>query len=366
MADVDAQQLALLVASVRDYAIFLLDPTGRIASWNAGAEHIKGYRAEEVIGRHFSIFYTEVDRERDHPRHELEVAVREGRFEEEGWRVRKDGGRFWASVVITALRDDRSELVGFAKVTRDLTDRRRAEQELRATNARLAAGNKELDRFASVAAHDLREPLHTVAGFTELLLADLGDQLDARHAGYLAHVAQAARRMTDLVDDLLEFARGSAGTPGPAPVRVDVASAVRAISAELTAAIEQRGVRVDVELADGTVVLAQDRDVNAVLRNLMSNAVKFAGPEAPRVVVRSERADRAWHIEVLDNGIGIDPAQRPRVFQAFHRLHSAEEYPGTGLGLAIAQRVVERHGGTIGVDSSVGEGSRFWFTLPAA
>jgi signal transduction histidine kinase len=103
-----------------------------------------------------------------------------------------------------------------------------------------------------------------------------------------------------------------------------------------------------------------------VLRNLMSNAVKFAGPEAPRVVVRSERADRAWHIEVLDNGIGIDPAQRPRVFQAFHRLHSAEEYPGTGLGLAIAQRVVERHGGTIGVDSSVGEGSRFWFTLPAA
>jgi PAS domain S-box-containing protein len=354
------------VASVRDYAIFLLDPTGRIASWNAGAEHIKGYRAEEVIGREFSIFYTEVDRERDHPRHELEVAVREGRFEEEGWRVRKDGGRFWASVVITALRDDRSELVGFAKVTRDLTDRRRAEEELRATNARLAASNKELDRFASVAAHDLREPLHTVAGFTELLRADLGDQLDARHAGYLAHVAQAARRMTDLVDDLLEYARGSAGTPGPAPVRVDVASAVRAISAELTAAIEQRGVRVDVELADGTVVLAQDRDVNAVLRNLMSNAVKFAGPEAPRVVVRSERADRAWHIEVLDNGIGIDPAQRPRVFQAFHRLHSAEEYPGTGLGLAIAQRVVERHGGTIGVDSSVGEGSRFWFTLPAA
>jgi PAS domain S-box-containing protein len=366
MADVDAQQLALLVSSVRDYAIFLLDPSGRIVSWNAGAEHIKGYRAEEVIGRSFSIFYTEPDRERDHPGYELEVALREGRFEEEGWRVRKDGTQFWAGVVITAVRDGRGELVGFAKVTRDLTDRRRADEELRAINARLTASNQELDRFASVAAHDLREPLHTVAGFTELLRADLADQLDERHAGYLAHVAQAARRMTDLVDDLLEFARGTAGAPGPAPVRVDVASAVRAISAELTAAIEHRGVRVDVELADGTVVLAQDRDVNAVLRNLMSNAVKFAGPEAPRVVVRSERADRTWHIEVLDNGIGIDPAQRPQVFQAFHRLHSAEEYPGTGLGLAIAQRVVERHGGTIGVDSSVGEGSRFWFTLPAA
>jgi PAS domain S-box-containing protein len=366
MADVDAQQLALLVASVRDYAIFLLDPTGRIVSWNAGAEHIKGYRAEEIIGRNFSVFYTEPDRQRDHPGYELEVALREGRFEEEGWRVRKDGTQFWASVVITAVRDHDGELVGFAKVTRDLTDRRRAEQELLAANARLAASNKELDRFASVAAHDLREPLHTVAGFTELLRADLGDQLDERHAGYLTHVAHAARRMTDLVDDLLEFARGSAGTPRVAPVRVDVASAVRAVSAELTAAIEQRGVRVDVELADGTVVLAQDRDVNAVLRNLMSNAVKFAGPEAPRVVVRSQRADRAWHIEVLDNGIGIDPAQRPQVFRAFHRLHTAEEYPGTGLGLAIAQRVVERHGGTIGVDSSVGEGSRFWFTLPAA
>jgi PAS domain S-box-containing protein len=365
MADVDAQQLALLVASVRDYAIFLLTPEGRIASWNRGAEHIKGYRAEEVIGREFSIFYTEADRARDHPRDELEIAEREGSYEEEGWRVRKDGTRFWANVVITAMRDAEGTLTGFAKVTRDLTERRAAEQELRQANARLLAGNRELDRFASVAAHDLREPLHTVAGFLELLEADLAGSLDARQAGYLEHVVQAARRMSDLVDDLLEFARHSAGTSSPKPVRVDVGTVAQAVCGELRGAIHQRGTRVDVDLADGTIVLAHHRDVAAVLRNLMSNAVKFAGTDDPHVVVRSRRVDCAWQVDVVDNGIGIDATQRPQIFQAFHRLHSAAEYPGTGLGLAIAQRVVERHGGTIGVDSTAGEGSRFWFTLPA-
>jgi PAS domain S-box-containing protein len=362
----DAQQLALMVASVRDYAIFLLDPEGNVATWNAGAEAIKGYAAREIIGRHFSVFYTDADRERDHPGYELAVARKEGRFEEEGWRLRKDGTRFWASVVITALRHGDGTLVGFGKVTRDLTERRAGEQALREANARLQASNHELERFASVAAHDLREPLHTVAGFAELLSHDLDGQLDARHATFLAHMTDAVRRMGDLVEDLLEYARGTAGASRPEPVRVDVATSVAAVRAELAGAIERRSVRLDVELADGTVVLAQDRDVNAVLRNLLSNAVKFAAVAAPRVSVRSARVNGAWQIDVIDNGIGIDPGQRPRIFQAFHRLHSAAEYPGTGLGLAIAQRVVERHGGTIGVDSTVGEGSRFWFTLPAA
>src|SRR3954449_12035369 len=366
MAEADAQQLALLVASVRDYAIFLLDTEGHILTWNPGAENIKGYTAAEVIGRHFSLFYTDEDRARDHPAHELEVAVREGRFEEEGWRVRKDGGRFWASVVITALRDPSGTLVGFGKVTRDLSERREADEQLHAANARLSASNQELDRFASVAAHDLREPLHTINGFVELLQVDLEGVLDERQTGYLELMADATRRMSDLVEDLLEYARGSSGATRPEPVRVDVETAVRAIRAELAGAIERRGARLDVQLAEGTVVLAQERDVNAVLRNLLSNAVKFGGDPEPHVTVRSERIDGAWQVEVLDNGMGIDPAQRPRIFQAFHRLHTAAEYPGTGLGLAIAQRVVERHGGTIGVDSTVGQGSRFWFTLPAA
>src|SRR4051794_29040963 len=125
-----ADQLRLLVEAVVDYAIFMLDPDGHVATWNAGAERIKGYTAAEIIGEHFSRFYTEPDRARNHPAHELEIAERDGRYEEEGWRVRKDGGRFWASVVITAVRDEDSRLVGFGKVTRDLTNRRAAEQEL--------------------------------------------------------------------------------------------------------------------------------------------------------------------------------------------------------------------------------------------
>src|SRR3954452_22723627 len=154
--DVDrARQLRLLIDSVADYAIFLLEIDGRVATWNPGAERIKGYKANEIIGRHFSTFYTDVDRDRRYPEHELEVAAEVGRFEDEGWRVRKDGTQFWANVVITAIRDETGELVGFGKVTRDLTDRRRRETELQ--------------RFAAMAAHDLAEPLRTVAGFAELL-----------------------------------------------------------------------------------------------------------------------------------------------------------------------------------------------------
>jgi PAS domain S-box-containing protein len=363
--DGQADQIAALVNSVRDYAIFLLDPTGCIVTWNAGAENLKGYTAQEAVGRHFSMFYTEEDRARRHPEHELEIAEREGSYEEEGWRVRQDGTQFWANVVITAVRDDDGGLAGFAKVTRDLTDRRAGEHALRRANEDLRTSNQELDRFASVAAHDLREPLHTIAGFTDLLRDEVGAGLEPRHQAYFDHVVSAVGRMTDLVDDLLEYAR-SGVLDTPAGVSVDIGRALDGVRAELAAAIERRGVRLAVEVAPGTLVRAEARDVSAALRNLLSNAVKFSDPESPQVTVRSAPVDGGWQVEVIDNGMGIDPAQRRKVFQAFQRLHSAADYPGTGLGLAIAQRVIERHGGAIGLDSSVGAGSRFWFTLPGA
>src|SRR5438034_838846 len=164
------RQLAVLVNQATDYAIFVLDPDGHILSWNAGAQHLKGYEAEEIIGRHFSIFYSPEDRARNHPDYELDVAVREGRYEEEGWRLRKDGTRFWASVTITAVRDEEGRLTGFAKVTRDLTERRRTQRELEGVVEELRLANEELDRFAAVAAHDMTDPLRTISGFAEFLL----------------------------------------------------------------------------------------------------------------------------------------------------------------------------------------------------
>ena len=363
-SNVELDQFRRLVLSVRDYAIFLLDAGGHITTWNAGAEHAKGYTAEEIIGQHFSVFYTDEDRARDHPGDELRIARETGRYEEEGWRVRKDGSRFWASVAITAVRDDAGALSGYAKVTRDLTERRAADRALHEANERLRRSNQELERFAAVAAHDLQEPLRTIAGFSGLLTERHGDQLDATARKYVDHIAAAAERMSHLVDDLLGYAR--AAEPSGARVDSGLADAVAAVREELRVTIEQRGAEVAVEVPAGTHVRAEARDVEAVLRNLLSNAVKFADADAPRVTVVAEPVEGSVRVVVTDNGIGIDPADRPRLFLPFQRLHSAADYEGTGLGLAIAQRVVERNGGAIGVDSMVGEGSRFWFTLPAA
>jgi PAS domain S-box-containing protein len=359
-----ARELALLVESVRDYAIFLLDPSGYITTWNTGAQHLKGYEADEAIGRHFSVFYTEKDRARGHPAFELEVATRAGRYEEEGWRVRKDGTQFWANVVLTAVREADGSLLGFAKVTRDLTARRAAEAALLAANAHLARKNRELDRFAAVAAHDLQEPLRTMAGFAQILQERYAAALDEDGRTYLGYVSSAVGRMGRLVDDLLGYAK--AGEEAPAAGAVDLAAAARTVVSELQAAIEARGADVVLEVDAALVVRAHPRDVDSVLRNLMSNAVKFTDPDDPRVVVRSTPVEGSVRVDVIDNGIGVDPAHRPRLFRPFQRLHSAADYPGTGLGLAIAQRVVERNGGTIGVDSTAGQGSRFWFTLPTA
>src|SRR4051794_9610492 len=169
-ANAELEQFRLMVSGVRDYAIFALDAGGHIRRWNEGARGIRGYGEDGAVGRHFSMFYTAEDRASEHPAHELDIAAREGRFEEEGWRVRKDGTRFWASVVITALRSEHGTLIGYAKVTRDLTERREAELALR-------AANEELERFASTAAHDLVEPLHTIVGLADLLERRHGEAL---------------------------------------------------------------------------------------------------------------------------------------------------------------------------------------------
>jgi PAS domain S-box-containing protein len=363
-AEQQLEQFRRLVLSVRDYAIFLLDREGRITTWNLGAQHANGYTAEEIVGRHFSVFYTEEDRARDHPAEELRIAAQVGRYEEEGWRVRKDGSRFWATVVITAVRDDDGELLGFAKVTRDLTERREAERAVREANERLRRTNRELDRFASVAAHDLQEPLRTIGGFSGLLADRYADALDDTGRGWLGHITKGVERMSRLVDDLLAFARSADDLRAEAGA-VAVGDAVASVLAELRATIGDHATRVDVDIAPDAHVRAQPRDVEAALRNLLSNAVKFADPDAPHVVVRAQGVEGQVRVEVVDNGIGIDPVDRPRVFQPFQRLSSGADHPGTGLGLAIAQRVVERNGGAIGVDSTVGAGSRFWFTLPA-
>jgi PAS domain S-box-containing protein len=359
----DERQLALLVASVRDYAIFMLDPSGYIRTWNAGAHHLKGYEAEEIIGRHFSTFYTDVDRERDHPAHELEIAIREGRYEEEGWRVRKDGTTFWASVTITAVHDHDGELTGFAKVTRDLTERKRSEDALQDAIEELRLANAELDRFASIAAHDMADPLRTISGFAEVLAEQSVTPEESRE--FAQHILDSSLRLSGMLDGLLAYAR--AGRPGAGSEPVAIATVAEQAVADLAGPIDTRGAQVTLDLPTGACVLAEHHDVRLLLQNLVSNAVKFADPTAPAVTVGAERVDGFWRVTVEDNGPGIAPADRPRIFDAFQRAALDHGPVGYGLGLAICKRLVERHGGRLDLDPepAAGRGTRFSFILPA-
>ena len=204
----------LMVESVRDYAIFMLDPNGHVASWNRGAQRIKGYTADEIIGRHFSAFYTPEDITSRKPARELKIATREGRFEEEGVRVRKDGSTFWANVVITAVRDDEKNLVGFAKVTRDLTERRAAQEKAIADARRVAqaeAANTTKSEFLAAMSHELRTPLNAIGGYVELLNLGIGGPTTAEQQEYLGRIRKSQQHLLGIISDLLNFSRIEAG-----------------------------------------------------------------------------------------------------------------------------------------------------------
>ena len=354
--DQRTERLVLLVEQVRDYAIFMLDTTGHVATWNRGAERIKGYRAEEIIGRHFSTFYTPDAVARDHPAYELEVAIEEGRFEEEGWRVRKDGSRFWASVVITTIYDRENQHIGFGKVTRDLTERRELQQDLMRSNA-------DLQRFASLAAHDLAEPLRTIGGFADLINRRYNDQLPAEAILFFEQIVSGVSRMDALIESLLGYARAGALPPGDGFVAVE--PVVRDVLEDLGAAVQSRRARITVDVPMEAEVRAGQYGVALVLQNLVSNALKFSGEESPRIEVSARSRDGEWRIGVRDHGVGVNPEDVNTIFEPFRR-GSRPDAPGSGLGLTTCRRIIERHGGSIGVDSIPGDGSEFWFTLPAA
>jgi PAS domain S-box-containing protein len=474
---VSEEHFRMLVTGVKDYAIFLLDPDGFVVSWNAGAERIKGYKAEEIIGQHFSRFYPPEDLPADKTRMELEVATRTGKYEEEGWRVRKDGSRFWANVLITALRDDAGRLTGFAKVTRDITERRESErirsivdnvvdgiitfdengtieslnpaaerifgygseeilgasvrrlaadqadwsagadaagrvrevlgrrkdgavfpvdlavgtfhfqgrraytavvrditerrkaeeqlryyaQELRDMNVELARSNQELDDFAYIASHDLKEPLRGIHNYANFLLEDYATRLDADGKTKLETLARLAQRMEVLIDSLLEFSRVA---------RLELCGRETDLNDVLRSALEPlqitlREEKVEVRVPRPLPTVRCDRvRVGEVLHNLITNAVKYNDRPQKWVEVGYRDGGGPPVFYVRDNGIGIPAKHHETVFRIFKRLHGRDKYGGgTGAGLTIVKKIVERHGGRIWVESTPGAGATFYFTL---
>lgn len=353
------QRLRLLVSGVRDYAIFMLDPEGRVASWNRGAERIEGYRAEEIIGKHFSVFHVADDVERGKPVHELTVAANEGRYEDEGWRVRKDGSRFWASVVVTAMRDEEGRLHGFGEVTRDMTANKKLEEEMDIRNAQLEAANQELEAFSYSVSHDLRAPLRGIDGFSQALLEDYGGKMDETARGHLSRVRAGAQRMAQLIDDLLNLSRVTR-----APISretVDLSAIVRTIAEELRSISPRREVEVVVET--GIEADADPQLLRIALENLVGNAWKFTSKRDHARIEFGCNRDGITVYFVRDNGAGFDAAYSNRLFGAFQRLHRMEEFPGTGVGLASVKRIIRRHGGRVWAEATVNEGATFYFTL---
>jgi PAS domain S-box-containing protein len=325
---------------------------GRIESWNSGAERIKGYKAQEILGRSFSIFYTPEEIQFHKPDQLMERALREGRAEEEGWRVRKDGSRFWAESVLTPLRDEKGELKGFAKIIRDATHKRRVEE--------LARSNEELQQFAYVASHDLQEPLRMVASYVQLLAHKYKGRLDPEADTFIQQAVDGAKRMQALINDLLAYSR--VGSQPRAFDRVDFEKVLSEVLRNLEPSIKETGALITHDPLPK--VVGDGQQFLQLLQNLLGNAMKFHGKEPPRIHIGAVTQENEWLFSVRDNGIGLDPQYAEKVFEVFKRLHSRAEYPGTGMGLAICRKVVSRYGGRIWLESEVGKGTTFFWTLP--
>jgi PAS domain S-box-containing protein len=359
------ERFRLLVEGVKDYAIFMLDPNGFISTWNEGARSFKGYLASEIIGKHFSIFYPPEAIARKHPEHELKVAIEQGCFEEEGWRVRKNGDLFWANVVITALFNKERKLIGFAKVTRDLTERKQVMDALEAAKNKAEAINKELETFAYSISHDLRAPLRTITAFTEIVIQDKSDQLDEEAKSHLERVSRNAHQMADLIGALLNLSRLSRAEL--TRESINVSEIVRGILVTLQE--QEPAHRVESIVEDSVYCEADPILLRALLENLLGNAWKFsATKEAPRIEFGIQKRDASNDDDktvfyIRDNGAGFNMKNAAKLFGAFQRLHDVKEYPGTGVGLATVQRIIHRHGGTVWAEAVENEGATFYFTL---
>lgn len=362
------ERFRLLIDNVADLAIYMLDPAGNVVSWNRGAERLKGYTTEEIIGQNFSVFFTATDVANGTPQAELAHATAQGRTEQETWRVRKDGSPFWANVVLSALRDDDGKLRGFAKVTRDISARKAADDRLRAYARRLERSNRELESFASVASHDLQEPLRKIRAFGDLLVTKHGQGLDPEALQYLERMRAAAERMQLLIDNLLTYSRV---TMKPTPFAIiDLTQIAREVMSDLEGRLVQTKGTIEI-LGDLPVIEADAMQMRQLLQNLLSNALKFHKPGVPplvtvrgRIVPGEPGTVPSCTLEVEDHGLGFEPKYGERIFGIFQRLHGRSEYEGTGIGLAICRRIAERHHGAIVAQGALGEGATFAVTLP--
>ncbi len=379
------EMFRLLVESVKDYAIFLLDPSGHIVTWNEGARRLKGWERDEIVGRHFSTFYPEVDKKAGKPEWELEQATQHGSVEDEGWRLRKDGSRFWANVIITAVKDEHGHLRGFAKVTRDFTDRVEKEEAQRQLieqrEARVAAeeerrraeagyhvateANRAKDEFLMTLSHELRTPMTAILGWTRLLPTLSPTDESFRDA--VSSISRSAQLQARLIDDVLDVSRIMSGKLRLNVENIDMEKLIDSSIEAVRSSADAKHISITTLLSpDLGAAVADPTRLQQVVWNLLTNAVKFT-PRNGAIQVIGRRTASQVCISVRDTGEGIEPSFLPHMFEPFRQAESPSTrvHGGLGLGLSIVRYLVEAHGGTVAAESAgKGMGSTFTINLP--
>jgi PAS domain S-box-containing protein len=373
------EKFRLLVSAVKDYAIFMLDPDGRINTWNEGAQRIKGYRPDEIIGQHFSKFYLPQDIRAKKPEWELEEAKMTGRFEEEGWRIRKDGTRFWADVVITAIRNESGTLIGFSKVTRDMTDRRRLEEKLRRANedlekrveertAQLQEAVRARDEFMSIISHELRTPITSLKLQVQTTLRQgkrsTPEVFSERAIRFVNGAERQLDRLSKLIDDMLDVSRISLEKLPLNFEILELGELIQETIGRFDEQVEASGSPITMCLHRGVRIKGDRIRLEQVFSNLFMNALKY-GEGKPIMVSVGAVGDRAT-FTIQDQGMGIASTDQTRIFERFERAISASSVSGLGLGLYISRKIIETHHGRISVQSEMGKGATFTVALPLA
>lgn len=379
------ERFRLMVEGISDYAIFMLDPKGNVATWNKGAERNKGYAESEIVGKHFSKFYPQEDLDAGKPDFELREAIKSGRFADEGWRIKKDGSRFWANVIITPVYDKNHVLLGFSKITRDLTERKKAEDALRDANTqlelRVAERTTELsaamhraeeavkarDQFFSIASHELKTPLTSLKLQAQmrrrhLAKGDYSDFAPAKLPKLCEDDEKQVNRLAFLVDNMLDISRLTSDNFRLSLTEINLGEFFEELVRRLGPALKETGTEVFVHSAAAVHGIWDRHRLEQVFTNLLSNAAKYASGKPVDIYFSAESG--LVTIEVRDHGEGIPAVAQGRIFEPFERANAKSDIIGLGLGLYIVKQIVDAHGGKITVKSVAGEGASFIVVLP--
>lgn len=350
--------------TIEDYAIFTLDSRGRIQNWNHGARRIKGYFPHEVLGKHVSLFYTQDQQRKLLPQYELQIAADRGRFDEEGWRVRKSGEKFWAHISLTVLKDSSGDVIGFTKVVRDLTDQKITEKEIR----KIKEHSQELedsirirDEFISVASHELRTPVTRILLNIQLMKRN-GQNLSEKEVKSLDVCESATKELVTLMDNLVDVTRLRLGKLEIRRTKTNITNTILHMIDRFKDDIRFAGNHLSFSHSGDIIGYWDQNRLEQLFSNLLSNAIKYTEGKPIRMKLSLE--NEQVHFEISDEGPGIPYHLQPKVFERFERAADSKKISGLGLGLYVSKQIVDAHKGTISLRSRPGHGASFFITLP--